>query len=392
MALRGDDRREARRLVVAVGELQHAAAVPDEVITVMLQRAEVLHCVQEGRSGDLRVGGIADVGDGAYQAGGRARAPLAHVDEFGLPASRRESLRAQRSRQARADDDRVAQGTTRRRGRAFAHTGKHLALAPEPVALLDPESRPAESGAHAAGHGPGRERRARGGQPGQLANDFRRPHLGISGGRESVEEQRVGVRLELRQQLARIPGHQGELDSPRVKLQAVETGERRRPHRQQRGRERPQLLERGKGRGKVAGGEGVALHGDEVQLRRAARIGAQSVPGGEKIEPEPEARLEDGERVAPAPALRQRVSREEHVARLGQPAFDAVVDVLELRRVRHAFGRALERCGGDADGSAAHGGMIPPGSASPRALRSRKGPGWPSTIATRWRQEEPSPR
>ena len=234
MFLRGDDGGHARRLVVAVGQLEHAAAPPHEVVAVVLQRAEVLQRVQEGGPRGLRVHRVAQVGDGAHEADGGARALLVHVDEVHVPAPRGQPLGDHRAGEAGAHDDGAARPAVRRGRLPVAHAGEHLALVREALALLDAEPGVGERGAHAAGHGPGGERGAGHGQAREFAHHFGRPHVRVARRREAVEEERIGARLELRQQFARVARQERELHPPAVELQAVEAGDRRRPGRHER--------------------------------------------------------------------------------------------------------------------------------------------------------------
>ncbi len=359
------DRGKARRLVVAIRELQDAAAVPDEVVAVVLQGAEVLQGVQEGGPRDLRVDRVAEVGDGADEADCRAGPLFARVDEIDVPAPAREPLGAERAGKPGADDDGATLRSPGGGGLAVTPPGEYFALVAESGALLDAEARSAEGRAHAAGDGPGRERRSGRGQPRQFAHHFRRPHLGVAGGREAVEVERVGAGFELRQEFARVAGQERELHAPAVELQAMEAGEQRRPHGQQRVGQRPQFLEGSQGLRQVSGREGMAFDGNEMQARRSGAIGAPGIPGGEEVEAQPEARLEDREGVAIAPAFGQGISGEEDAPCLGKAACDGVIGVLVLRRVRHAVGSSLEPRGRDADGADGHAGMIPPGPPGP---------------------------
>ena len=119
ITLRARDRREALRLVVVPGELQHAATVPDQVIAVVLQRAEVLQRVQEGAARDAGVERVAQVGDRAHEAHGRRAALGARVDERHVPVARGEPLGGERAREARAHDERGAlRGSCPARARA----------------------------------------------------------------------------------------------------------------------------------------------------------------------------------------------------------------------------------------------------------------------------------
>ena len=238
---------------------------------------------------------------------------------------------------------------------AVAHAREHLALGAEAFALLDAEAGAGERRAHAAGHRPGGERRARGREPRELAHHLGRPHLGIPGGREAVEEERVGARLELRQQLARVARHQRELHAPAVELQAVEAGDRGRPHGEERRRERPQLLERREGLGEVAARRrdgarptrSAAARGRRGSSRRASQAARKLSPS-----PKPVSRMVNVSR--PRQRSGSAFPARKTWRAWARPAVGGMVDVLELRRVGHALGRALEPRGGDADGSAGH--------------------------------------
>src|SRR4051812_30965411 len=78
--------------------------------------------------------------------------------------------------------------------------------------------------------------------------------------------------------------------------------------------------------------KGMLLDRNEMQPPAARGILPPRLPGGEEIEAEAEAGLDDGEALAPGPALRQAVAGEEDVARLCQAAAGAVIDVGERRR------------------------------------------------------------
>src|SRR5690606_16473912 len=108
---------------------------------------------------------------------------------------------------------------------------------------------------------------------------------------------------------------------------------------QARCKDRPACLELGSERRKlrpasvqgyeILAGEWVELAGGEVQPCAAWRIGPPGGPGGEKVEPEAKARLEDDEALAPLPALWQVVPGKKDVLYLPECAVGGVIDVLE---------------------------------------------------------------
>ena len=87
----------------------------------------------------------------------------------------------------------------------------------------------------------------------------------------------------------------------------------------------------------VVGAKRVLLDRDEMQAFWALRIRPPRVPGGEKIQTETEAGLDDDKGLMAAPPQRQAVAAEKDVARLLQPASGRVIDIAERRRI----GRAL---------------------------------------------------
>src|SRR3989449_6409177 len=78
-----------------------------------------------------------------------------------------------------------------------------------------------------------------------------------------------------------------------------------------------------------------------AETRRAAPPG---LPGGEEIEAEAEAVLEDHEALAAGPALGEAMAGEEHVPGLRRPPGGAVIHVAELLRPGRAVGGELEPC------------------------------------------------
>src|SRR5437016_686303 len=83
---------------------------------------------------------------------------------------------------------------------------------------------------------------------------------------------------------------------------------------------------------------------DEVQPAATRRVAPPGLPGGEEIEAEAEAGLEDHEALAAGPALRQAIAGEEHVPGLRRPPGGAVIHVAELLRPGGADGGELEPC------------------------------------------------
>src|SRR5436853_1270024 len=88
----------------------------------------------------------------------------------------------------------------------------------------------------------------------------------------------------------------------------------------------------------------MLFHRDEVQPAAARRVAPPGLPGGEEIEAEAEAGLEDHEALAAAPALRQAIAGEEDVPGLLRPPGGAVIHVAELLRPGRAVGGELEPC------------------------------------------------
>src|SRR5712691_9566342 len=88
--------------------------------------------------------------------------------------------------------------------------------------------------------------------------------------------------------------------------------------------------------------ERMPLHRDEMQLAAARRVAPPRQPGGEEIEAEAEAGLEDHEALAAGPALRQAIAGEEDVPGLRRPPGSAVIHVAELLRPGRAVGGELE--------------------------------------------------
>ncbi|MNK97796.1 hypothetical protein D3C87_1181440 [compost metagenome] len=87
------------------------------------------------------------------------------------------------------------------------------------------------------------------------------------------------------------------------------------------------------------------FYGNEVKPTAAVRVLAPRLPGGEEVQPLPEAGFHDHELVAPGPVAGQAITAQKHVMGLRQPPFRAVVDVVVTWRKRNAVG-GDDRLGG----------------------------------------------
>src|SRR5215831_7325378 len=120
-------------------------------------------------------------------------------------------------------------------------------------------------------------------------------------------------------------------------MQTVKSGKRERPLRDELASERQVRVARERS-GEVALRERVLLDRDVVQGFRRARVVEEGGAGDEEVQAETEARLDDSERPASAPALGERVAREEHVVRLRGTPIGRVIYIAVLLRIRHAAG------------------------------------------------------
>src|SRR5688500_4671980 len=82
----------------------------------------------------------------------------------------------------------------------------------------------------------------------------------------------------------------------------------------------------------------MLLDRNKMQPPAALRVLQPRLPRREEGEAEAKAGFEDGECAPPAPARGQAVAGEEHVLRLRNAAFGAVIDVVIGRRERRAVG------------------------------------------------------
>src|SRR5687767_14983582 len=100
----------------------------------------------------------------------------------------------------------------------------------------------------------------------------------------------------------------------------------------------------------VRQGKWMLFDRHEMQPAAARRIAAPRLPGGEEVQAQAEAGFEDDEALAARPARWKIVTREEHVARLGETARSAVINVVERFRV----GNPVPECRAGGDQGRAH--------------------------------------
>src|SRR5690606_34266445 len=113
-----------------------------------------------------------------------------------------------------------------------------------------------------------------------------------------------------------------------VQMQAMETGRRRWPLGEKFGRKCRNVGVCGLRAGEILARKWVQLGRDEVQALTTRSVVAPGGPGGEEVQAQAEAGLDDGKDVTPLPALRQIVAGQKDLARLLQPAAVGMVDVL----------------------------------------------------------------
>src|SRR2546422_10789407 len=81
-----------------------------------------------------------------------------------------------------------------------------------------------------------------------------------------------------------------------------------------------------------------------MQPAATRRVAPPGLPGGEEIEAEAEAGLEDHEALAAGPGLRQAIAGEEHVPGLRRPPRGAVIHDFDPPPPGRAVGGALDPC------------------------------------------------
>jgi hypothetical protein len=323
------DRLEARFLVAILSDLQDTARIPDEVITVFLERAKVLEGVEKGGPGEPRIERIAQIGDRANQADLRRGTPLALVDDGHLPPARSEPFRGERAGEPCADH----YGATlagRDRCRAAAIPGEHLALGPEARALLHAKSGAGERRSDAPGDGPRRQRR--------IGAASRASSRTTSG--DHISGLRAGAKPSRKKASTRASTFaNSSRASPSTNVRITRPPSKCRRWNPASGGGHASrsacASAESSSNGASAASRSSCANGcfsmeDEMHPRRAPRILAPRLPRREEIQPDAESGFENRERIAPTPAFGQRIAAQEDVARLAEPAFTRVVDIVEF--------------------------------------------------------------
>ncbi len=215
-------------------QLQDAAGIP---VVALLQVLEQAAGVAEAGQHQLRQRGAMGGQLEVEHALGVARGFLGHcfvaLQQGHLPAARGQAGGRGAAGQAGADDQCCARFRPGRTGMPglFRRWRMALETPAEDFPLLAVAGRAAhgEAGldqvaAYRALAGEGGQAGARGGQPRQLLEQRRGPHLRILVRGETVEEPDVDARIQLRQHLQRIADQQGEDDPTAIQHQALEAG------------------------------------------------------------------------------------------------------------------------------------------------------------------------
>ena len=108
---------------------------------------------------------------------------------------------------------------------------EHLFLVAEARALLDGKACGFKRMAHAEDAPGGRSSAGRG-EAGEGAHELRRPHVGVLGGREAVEVERVGGEPQVARD-HHVAEEEREHDSSAIELQPMGAGQEHRPARVQ---------------------------------------------------------------------------------------------------------------------------------------------------------------
>jgi len=136
------------------------------------------------------------------------------------------------------------------------------------------------------------------GQPGELGEQLRRPHLRVLRRREAVEEPGVDGRVQLRQAVEHVADQQGQHHPAAGEHEALEAGVHRVVLRQQLGGPGLQLRPEGEGAAEVGAGQRVLLDADEVQAGVGGRGALEQLPGAEEVQPGAEAGFADAQPAA----------------------------------------------------------------------------------------------
>ncbi|MNE25480.1 hypothetical protein D3C80_1188110 [compost metagenome] len=275
--------------------------------------------------------GVAGVEARRDQGGGKARA--ARAGAFGLddgdagPAGDQGAGR-RGSGDPRSDDGDMGRGL--RRGRRRGQMSfQSLALPAVAGLLLDEEAVLGQAASHGARDSKGGDPRAGDGAGGDQGHDLWRPHAGVEGRREAVEEPGVGRAGPLAQRPLGVADGQVDGRAPLRQVQAVEAGRSGGPDGEDGGRGLGQLRPGGQGAGGLVAGQGEALDGEDMQAAVLGPGAAPQVQQGHDVQSRAEAQFGDGEVGAAGPGLWQTAAVQEDGASLGQTIVLGEIDVAE---------------------------------------------------------------
>ena len=181
----------------------------------------------------------------------------------------------------------------------------------QPVALgrharhaLHAEAALREAVTHGARDGPGGQPRAGAAAARHGLERVQAPDVRVARRAETVQEHAVGLAHEFAQQRRRLADGQREQHAALVQPQPVHAGAQAPVLR---GQFIGQWLQPREGlprAAQVLGRCGMGLDRDEVQPRRSVRVGAPGRPGGQEVQAQAEAGLQDGPVRPPGPGLR----------------------------------------------------------------------------------------
>ena len=144
--------------------------------------------------------------------------------------------------------------------------------------------------------------------------------------------------LKLGEEFQGITEGEGQPDPPTVQMEAVDPGQQGWPVLAECFGEGGQLGPGGMQPGQIVEREGVLFNRHEIQGVRAGGIIAPGLPGGEEVQPQAEAGLDDDPALPASPAFRQIVAAKKDVAGLPEAAGAGVVDIVEDRGVGRPVG------------------------------------------------------
>ena len=195
------------------------------------------------------------------------------------PATTRQRMRAGTARQPGPDHDGRTHSPVGQWGLMAADTparrvaaGEHLALAGVTRPQVKLETCCLQRGTNRLRGRIGRQRGARARASSDRLEQRGLPHLGIAGGRKSVQENRIGTEDELRQEFTRVAERECQAHSAAVEFQPVQSGHRQRPLSRQCLGQRPEIRRRH--REQICRRQRVLLDRNEMQTSRPLRVRA----------------------------------------------------------------------------------------------------------------------